>query len=107
MLFSITILWVCEFENEANSFQLNWSWYINPWQLWPSIYGNLCGQYGIQRTSTLYANSSGPRISTIRPSAARSTPTVSLNPGFLEVDEVFLEGSLPVDDIGSGTRTLH
>ena len=62
---------------------------------------------GYNRTLTLYANSSGPHISTIRPTAAWSTPTVSLNPGFLEVDEVFLEVSLslPVDDIYSGTGT--
>ena len=62
---------------------------------------------GYNRTSTLYANSSGPCISTIRPTAAWSTPDESLNPGFLEVDEVFLEVSLPVDDVGSGTRMLH
>ena len=62
---------------------------------------------GCNRTSTLYTNSSGPRISTIRPTAAWSTPDVSLNPGFLEFDEVFLEVSLPVDDVVSGTRTLH
>ena len=62
---------------------------------------------GCNRTSTLYANSSGPHISTIRPTAAWSTPDVSLNPGFLEVDEVFLEVSLPVDDVCSDTRTLH
>ena len=53
---------------------------------------------GYNMTSTLYANSSGPRISTIRPTAAWSTPDVSLNPGFLEVDEVFLDVPLPVDD---------
>ena len=62
---------------------------------------------GYNGTSTLYANFSGPRICTIRPTAAWSTSAVSLNPGFLEVDEVFLEVSLPVDDVGSGTRTLH
>ena len=62
---------------------------------------------GYNRTSTLYANSSGPRISTIRPTAAWSTPDVSLNPGYLEVVEVFLEVPLPVDDVGSGTRTLY
>ena len=72
---------------------------VNGWALF--------GQYGLQWTSTLYANSSGPRMSTIRPTAAWSTPTVSLNPGLPEVDEVFLEVSLPVDDVGSGTRTLH
>ena len=49
----------------------------------------VCGQYGIQRTSILYANSCGPRISTIRPTAAWSTPTVSLNPRYLEVVESF------------------
>ena len=53
---------------------------------------------GYNRTPTLYANFSGPCISTIIPTAAWSTPDVSLNPGFLEVDEVFLDVPLPVDD---------
>ena len=72
---------------------------------------NNCGLYvvcmGYNGTSTLYANSSGPRISTIRPTAAWSTPAVSLTLDSSRSMRSFSRRTLPVDDVCSGTRTLH
>ena len=61
---------------------------------------------GYNGTSTLYANSSGPRICTIRPTAAWSTPAVSLTLDSSRLMRCFSRGTLPVDDVCSGTRML-
>ena len=71
-------------------------------------YGHLyVDSMGYNGTSTLYANSSRPRICTIRPTAAWSTPAVSLTLDSLRSMRSFSRRTLPVDDVCSGTRTLH
>ena len=62
---------------------------------------------GYNGTSTLYANSSGPRISTIRPTAAWSTPAISLTLDSSRSMRSFSRRILPVDDVCSDTRTLY
>ena len=62
---------------------------------------------GYNRTSRLYANSSGPHISTIRPTAAWSTPAVSLTLDSSRLMRSFLRRTLPVDDVCSCNRTLY